>query len=287
MAEVGAPLLRIEDLTVALPSWADRPHAVEDLSLTIYPDEILCVVGESGSGKSVTARAILRLLPEPHVRPVGGRILFEGENLLQATQARMRQVRGGRIAMIFQEPMTALNPVMKIGRQIEEMVEIHLDMSAAARRQRILDLLRDVHLPDPERLLATYPHELSGGQRQRAMIAMALVLEPAILVADEPTTALDVTTQAQILALIKELHYENTCDLPRLIRIFQLLTVGVGDKIFAYSRIKKYLGTTQPRVGERRYKCQVLESPQGSLNNRSIWADLSNRLSPMHANQRA
>jgi len=209
MAEVGAPLLRIEDLTVALPSWADRPHAVEDLSLTIYPDEILCVVGESGSGKSVTARAILRLLPEPHVRPVGGRILFEGENLLQATQARMRQVRGGRIAMIFQEPMTALNPVMKIGRQIEEMVEIHLDMSAAARRQRILDLLRDVHLPDPERLLATYPHELSGGQRQRAMIAMALVLEPAILVADEPTTALDVTTQAQILALIKELQKKH------------------------------------------------------------------------------
>src|SRR5215218_6901438 len=180
MAEVGAPLLRIEDLTVALPSWADRPHAVEDLSLTIYPDEILCVVGESGSGKSVTARAILRLLPEPHVRPVGGRILFEGENLLQATQARMRQVRGGRIAMIFQEPMTALNPVMKIGRQIEEMVEIHLDMSAAAR-----------------------------GQRKRAMIAMALVLEPAILVADEPTTALDVTTQAQILALIKELQKKH------------------------------------------------------------------------------
>lgn len=206
MADEAQTLLRIEDLTVALPPWADRPHAVAELSLTLHRDEILCVVGESGSGKSVTARSIMRLLPEPHVKAVSGRIVLEGEDLLQASGARMRQIRGSRIAMIFQEPMTALNPVMKVGRQVEEMIEIHLDLPPAARRRRIVDLLRDVHLPDPERILGAYPHELSGGQRQRAMIAMALVLEPAILVADEPTTALDVTTQAQILALIKELQ---------------------------------------------------------------------------------
>src|SRR4051794_1251529 len=151
----------------------------------------------------------MRLLPEPHVRAVRGRILFDGEDLLAASAARMRQVRGGRIAMIFQEPMTALNPLMTVGRQIEEMIQVHLDLARDARRRRILELMNDVHLPDPERLLGAYPHELSGGQRQRAMIAMALILEPAILIADEPTTALDVTTQAQILRLIKELQRKH------------------------------------------------------------------------------
>src|SRR4051812_32877916 len=209
MTEAAQAPLRIEDLTVALPPWADRPEAVAELSLTLVRGEILCLVGESGSGKSVAARAIMRLLPEPHVRAVAGRIHFEGEDLLLASAARMRQVRGGRIAMIFQEPMTALNPLMTVGRQIEEMIEVHLDLAKDARRRRILELMDDVHLPDPERLLGAYPHELSGGQRQRAMIAMALILEPAILMADEPTTALDVTTQAQILALIKELQRKH------------------------------------------------------------------------------
>jgi peptide/nickel transport system ATP-binding protein len=207
--EAAPALLRIEDLAVALPPWADRPEAVSEFSLTLGRGEILCLVGESGSGKSVAARAIMRLLPEPHVRAVRGRILFDGEDLLAASAARMRQVRGGRIAMIFQEPMTALNPLMTVGRQIEEMIEVHLDLAKDARRRRILELMDDVHLPDPERLLGAYPHELSGGQRQRAMIAMALILEPAILIADEPTTALDVTTQAQILRLIKELQRKH------------------------------------------------------------------------------
>jgi peptide/nickel transport system ATP-binding protein len=209
MPEEAQALLELDGLTVALPAWADRPHAVADVSLGLGRDEILCVVGESGSGKSVMARSIMGLLPQPHVRPVAGRILFEGEDLLKASPARMRQIRGSRIAMIFQEPMTALNPLMTIGRQIEEMIEVHIDMPRPARRVRILELLDDVRLPDPESLLRVYPHELSGGQRQRAMIAMALVLEPAILIADEPTTALDVTTQAQILALIKELQRKH------------------------------------------------------------------------------
>jgi peptide/nickel transport system ATP-binding protein len=202
----GEVVLAIERLVVELPPWADRPRAVDDVSLELRHDEILCVVGESGSGKSVMARAILGLFPSRHVRPSGGRIVYRGEELLAATPARMRELRGSRIAMIFQEPMTALNPVLTIGRQIGEAIEIHRPMARDACRQRVLDMLRAVHLPDPARMFDAYPHQVSGGQRQRAMIAMALALEPDILIADEPTTALDVTTQAQVLALIREIQ---------------------------------------------------------------------------------
>ncbi len=205
----GLALLAVQDLNVALPAWADRERAVSDLSIELFRNEIVCVVGESGSGKSVLARAVMGLLPAPHVRVTGGRVLFDGEDLLQAAPERMRAVRGARIAMVFQEPMTALNPLMTIGRQIDEMLEIHLALGARERRARILALLEEVRLADPQRILRAYPHEISGGQRQRAMIAMALILEPAILIADEPTTALDVTTQAQILALIKELQRKH------------------------------------------------------------------------------
>ena len=200
------PLLQIEGLSISLPAQADRRHAVEDLSLSLARNEILCVVGESGSGKSVMSRAVLGLFPSRHVRPTAGRILFEGEDLLQASPDRLRALRGNRLAMIFQEPMTALNPVLRIGAQIDEVLEIHQAGAAAARRARVLEMLAAVNLPDPARILTAYPHQLSGGQRQRAMIAMALALEPDILIADEPTTALDVTTQAQILALIREIQ---------------------------------------------------------------------------------
>src|SRR5438477_10481606 len=199
-------VLAIERLTVDLPPWADRAHAVEDLTLDLRHDEILCVVGESGSGKSVLARSILGLFPSRHVRPSAGRILYHGENLLAATPEKLRAVRGSRIAMIFQEPMTALNPVLTIGRQIEEAIEVHQSSAREARRGRVLEMLSAVHLPEPERMVGAYPHQISGGQRQRAMIAMALILEPDVLIADEPTTALDVTTQAQILALIREIQ---------------------------------------------------------------------------------
>ena len=198
-------LLRIENLTVDLPPGADRPHALKDLSLAVNPGEIVCVVGESGSGKSLTAGTILGLLPQG-VRASAGRVLWEGEDLLKLAPEALRRLRGKRIGMIFQEPMTALNPLRTIGDQIAEVFRTHTRLSRAEIRRRTLDLLESVRIPDPAQALGAYPHELSGGQRQRAMIAMALALEPALLIADEPTTALDVTTQAQILHLIHDLQ---------------------------------------------------------------------------------
>ncbi|MDR7945632.1 ABC transporter ATP-binding protein [Achromobacter aegrifaciens] len=198
-------LLRIQNLTVDLPPGADRPHALQDLSLNISAGEIVCVVGESGSGKSLTAGAVLGLLPQD-VRASAGQVLWEGQDLLRLAPEALRRLRGQRIGMIFQEPMTALNPLRTIGDQIAEVFRTHTRLGRAEIRRRTLDLLESVRLPDPQRALGAYPHELSGGQRQRAMIAMALALEPALLIADEPTTALDVTTQAQILHLIHDLQ---------------------------------------------------------------------------------
>lgn len=202
-------VLSIDNLHVQLPLGSERNYAVEAVSYDLAPKEILCVVGESGSGKSLTARAVMGLLPAPHVQYEKGRIVFQGEDLTKASEARMRQVRGGEISMIFQEPMTALNPVMRIGEQIDEVIRFHESRPRKLRRELALQLLDDVQLPDPVRIMSAYPHELSGGQRQRAMIAMALALEPKVLIADEPTTALDVTTQAQILRLIKELQAKH------------------------------------------------------------------------------
>jgi peptide/nickel transport system ATP-binding protein len=198
-------VLSMEHLTVALPPGADRPHALEDVSLSLSTNEILCIVGESGSGKSMAASAILGLLPEG-VRATAGMILLEGRNLLTLSDAELQGIRGARIGMIFQEPMTALNPLRTVGDQISEMFHTHTDLGSAEIARRVTGLLQDVHIPDPDAAGRAYPHELSGGQRQRAMIAMALALEPHVLIADEPTTALDVTTQAQILKLIRELQ---------------------------------------------------------------------------------
>jgi len=204
MAET-ASVLEIDGLSVELPRGSDRRNAVDDISFSVGPGEIVCVVGESGSGKSVTAQAVMGLLPR-ELTASTGKILLQGENVLEATPSRLRDLRGTRMAMIFQEPMTALNPVMRVGDQIAEVLQIHTDLSEPDRRQRALQIMRLVRLPEPERLIDAYPHQLSGGQRQRIMIAAALVLDPALLIADEPTTALDVTTQAQILHLIRELQ---------------------------------------------------------------------------------
>jgi peptide/nickel transport system ATP-binding protein len=198
-------LLEVDRLSVALPAGAERRHAVDAVSFDVAAGEIVCLVGESGSGKTVIAQSVMGLLP-PELRPSGGRVLLDGENLLAAGEARLRELRCTRMSMIFQEPMTALNPVMRCGEQIDEVLATHTAMSAAERRARVAEIIRDVHLPDAERMIASYPHQLSGGQRQRIMIAMALVLNPKLLIADEPTTALDVTTQAQILALIREMQ---------------------------------------------------------------------------------
>ena len=202
------PVIKIDKLSITLPEGADRPFAVERVNFTLRPGEILCVVGESGSGKSISANALMGLLPEA-VRVAEGRILLEGENLLSMPQERFYDIRGRRIAMIFQEPMSALNPLMKISAQIEEMFEAHGPLRPKEWRRKTLQLLAEVGLSDPERVAQSFPFQLSGGQRQRVMIAMALALEPQVLIADEPTTALDVTTQAQILKLIRKLQSER------------------------------------------------------------------------------
>ncbi|MDD0814173.1 ABC transporter ATP-binding protein [Curvibacter sp. HBC28] len=200
------PVLEVRGLDIRLPSGGDRPLAVQGASFSLQAGQTLCVVGESGSGKSMIANAIMGLLPRPQVEPVAGQILFDGVDLLSLNEDQLRELRGQRIGMVFQEPMTALNPVMRIGDQIAEVFDAHVQLSASEKRQRILAALADVGLPEPELLIDSYPFRLSGGQRQRVMIACALVLEPRLLIADEPTTALDVTTQAQILKLMRELQ---------------------------------------------------------------------------------
>jgi peptide/nickel transport system ATP-binding protein len=204
------PLLQIEDLRTHFFTSGGVVKAVDGVSLSIEEGGTLGIVGESGSGKSVTAMSVLRLISEPG-RIVGGKILFseKGEtvDLLTLPADKLRDVRGGKIAMIFQEPMTSLNPVFTIGDQIEEAVALHQKgLSKAERKAKVIESLTLVRVPDPERVVRSYPHELSGGMRQRAMIAMALSCRPALLIADEPTTALDVTIQAQVLALLNELR---------------------------------------------------------------------------------
>ena len=202
-------VLTVSDLTVSLPDAAKAPPVLNRISLTIRQGETVCLVGESGSGKSVTSLAIMGLLPKDALFVAGGKITLSDTDLLEQSPSAMQDIRARRVAMIFQEPMTALNPVMRVGDQIEEVLESHTSLSADERRARVIDIMEQVHLPDVERIHRSYPHQLSGGQRQRIMIAMALVLEPELLIADEPTTALDVTTQQQILSLIAELQEKH------------------------------------------------------------------------------
>ena len=203
------PLLSVRDLSVAFHQGGTTSLAVDGVSFDILPGEVLALVGESGSGKSVTANSVLRLLPYPAASHPSGEILFGGRDLLKASDQALRQVRGNDITMIFQEPMTSLNPLHTIEKQIGEILDLHQGMTGQAARRRILELLNQVGIREPEKRLQAYPHQLSGGQRQRVMIAMALANRPKLLIADEPTTALDVTVQAQILDLLRRLKGEH------------------------------------------------------------------------------
>ena len=203
------PLLQISDLTVGFDTNRGEVRPVRNVSLTIHSGQTVAVVGESGCGKSVTAMSILRLLPSPPSKVVGGQILFQGRDLTKLPESEMQKVRGGQIAMIFQEPMTSLNPVYTIGDQIAEAVALHQKVGGREAMKITEQALRDVGIADPHRRLREYPHEMSGGMRQRIMIAMALSCKPKLLIADEPTTALDVTIQAQILELLRKIQKQT------------------------------------------------------------------------------
>lgn len=221
---VNTRLLQVENLNITFPTQTGEVAAVRDVSFVIPESGTLGLVGESGSGKSATALAIMRLLPAQ--ARVSGQIQFGSDSLLSLSDEAMRHIRGARISMIFQEPMTALNPVMRVGDQIAEAILAHRRVSRAEVRQRTVEALRDVAIPDPEQRARDYPHQLSGGQRQRVMIAMALVNRPQLLIADEPTTALDVTIQAQILELLRSLRQKY-----RLAMLFISHDLGVVSSV--------------------------------------------------------
>ena len=203
-------ILQVKQLSTSFATEHGRVNVLDRINLELSSGETLGVVGESGCGKSITALSIMRLLPQPSGQIDSGQILFQGQDLLQLPADHMHKIRGNKIAMIFQEPMTALNPVQKIGRQLQEPFLLHRpEMSSYDRVKQVTQSLADVGIPSPEKRLNEYPHQLSGGMRQRVMIAMALALKPALLIADEPTTALDVTIQAQILELIKQLRQRH------------------------------------------------------------------------------
>ena len=200
-------LLEVSNLRIRLQTHRGPADAVRGVSFSLARGETLGLIGESGCGKSITAMSLMGLLPDS--AQVTGSIRFDGQELVGRTDAQMCQMRGNRIGMVFQEPMTALNPVMSCGDQVDELLRTHTDWPAAKRRQAVLDIFARVKLPDPERMVRSFPHQLSGGQRQRIVIAMAVILKPALLICDEPTTALDVTTQIEVLAAIKEAIHDT------------------------------------------------------------------------------
>ena len=238
-------LLTVDDLSVHFFTEDGVGRAVDGVSFDIGRRETFCLVGESGCGKSVTALSIMRLVPSPPGRVVSGRILFDGTDLLALPRRRMREVRGNHISMVFQEPMTSLNPVFTVGAQVVEAVRLHTGAGRAEAREIALEMLRRVRLPDPERRLGEYPHQMSGGMKQRVMLAMALVCTPDLLIADEPTTALDVTIQAQILALLGELTAELgmttmliTHDLGVVAEVADRVAVMYAGRIVEYGGVR-------------------------------------------------
>jgi peptide/nickel transport system ATP-binding protein len=252
MTEINAAadVLRIEGLTVALKQ-SDAP-VIDDITFGVRAGETLCLVGESGSGKSVTSLAVMGLLDPAALEVAGGRIMVDGANVLSASAEELRRMRASRMSMVFQEPMTALNPVEKVGAQVEEVLRVHGEGNAASRRRRVLEMFEAVRLPNPERIHASYPHELSGGQRQRIVISMALIMNPKLLIADEPTTALDVTTQRQILLLISELQQRFGTAVLFITHDFGVVS-EIADRIVVMNRGKMV------EIGSR---ADVLSNPQ-------------------------
>lgn len=248
---IADPILSIKNLTVSLPSEGDRRNALEAVDLQLFAGERLCIVGESGSGKSMLARAIMQLMPSPNILVTQGEVKFQGLDLLNLSPDRMRRIRSKEIAMIFQEPMTALNPLKTIGAQIVEPLRLHTDLNRSAMHELVLKMLAQVNLPNPESLLLAYPHQLSGGQRQRAMIAMSLILEPKIILADEPTTALDVTTQAQVLSLMVDLQQKRGTSMLFITHDFAVVS-EIADRVIVMQHGKVV------EVGET---AQVLSHP--------------------------
>ncbi|MSQ64841.1 MAG: ABC transporter ATP-binding protein [Limnohabitans sp.] len=258
---MNTSVLSVQNLSVALPAGADRSHAVQDISLTLHAGETLCVVGESGSGKSVLAMSVMGLLAR-ELRVTAGSVLLQNESLLDADAARLRGLRGRAMGMVFQEPMTALNPVMRCGEQVDEVLRCHTGWALLQRRQAVLQIMQQVRLPEPGRMIDSYPHQLSGGQRQRIVIAMAMVLKPALLICDEPTTALDVTTQQEILKLIQQLQQESGTAV-----LFITHDLGVVADIADRVLVMHY--GVQVEQGERD---QVLQRPQADYTRRLLAA---------------
>ena len=237
------PLLDVRDLRVYFDTDDGLARAVDGVSFQVRRGETVCLVGESGCGKTVSALSILGLLPRPPTRTAGDGIFFKGQNLLELSEAELQKVRGRHISMVFQEPMTSLNPVLTIGHQIEEVLRIHERLEAVEAKERIIRLLGDVGIPSPGERLRDYPHNLSGGQRQRVMIAMALACNPELIIADEPTTALDVTIQAQILHLFRELQDRRHMAI-LLITHNLSVVAGMAEQVYVmYAGIVAEVGT--------------------------------------------
>ncbi len=250
---MNEPLLEVRDLRTWFYTDEGVAKAVNGVSFEVRPRETLGIVGESGCGKSVTSLSILRLIPEPPGRIVSGEMMFRGKNLLDLSQKEMRRIRGNDIAMIFQEPMTSLNPVYTIGDQIAEVIRLHLDVSRDEARERTIEMLRRVRIPDPEQRVDEYPHQMSGGQRQRVMIAMALACDPALLIADEPTTALDVTVQAQILALLNQLQEEFGMAIMLITHDLGVIAETAHRVVVMYAGIVAESGTAEQVFGGKNH----------------------------------
>ena len=266
---MGSPLLDVQHLTVTFEGPRSSLTAVNDASFQIAPGETLGLVGESGSGKSVTAFAILRLL-QPPGRISGGPVLFEGRDLLALSERDMRAVRGSRISLIFQEPMTALNPVMRVGDQIAEALSVHSIERGIAARDRAVELLQAVRIPDAAKRARDYPHQLSGGMRQRVMIAIALACQPPLIIADEPTTALDVTIQAQVLELLRELKAQYKLAVLLITHDFGVIA-EMADRVAVMYRgviVEQGLVRQILRAPEHAYTRSLLEAIPGMAGRR-------------------